>query len=142
MIVLPPGETYDPETDKYFIVSHPPQELFGSNQLLMNGLPQPASILRFRVGETYRLRFMNITPTGDALHLTLYGPSGPVQWRPLAKDAAETGSTGLVTADQQVAVGETFDFEYSATKKAELRLEAWVPGANQRAVQTILVEDD
>lgn len=141
MIVLPPGETYDPETDKYFIMTSAPPRWFGGAMLLMNGLPQPARTMQLRVGQTYRFRFMNITPVGDTLHVGLMGPSGLVQWRPLAKDAAETASHDLREADQHVAVGETFDFEYRATKSEELRLEAWFPGGNPLIVQTMIFED-
>ena len=141
MIVLPPGGTYDPETDKVFNMSSAPRGWFGGGLLLMNGLPQPTAIMRLKVGQNYRFRFMNITPVGDGLHVGLMGPSGPVQWRPLAKDAAETVSHAPRKADQHVAVGETFDSEYRATKAEELRLEAWFPGTNTRIVQTMIFED-
>jgi hypothetical protein len=81
---------------------------------------------------------MNITPTMDNLRVSLRGPEGLVQWRPLAKDAAEVRDRGLQSADQHVAVGETFDFEYRAGSPGVLRLEALSPNDNRRAVQTLL----
>jgi FtsP/CotA-like multicopper oxidase with cupredoxin domain len=141
MIVLPPGGKYDAATDKVFIVSTAPPSLFDSPTLLMNGRPQPPSVMRLQAGTTYRFRFMNITPFSDELHVGLFNASGPVQWRPLLKDAAETKSRAPQQADQHVGVGETFDFEYQAAKRDELRLEAWLPGASQRVVQILTVED-
>ena len=141
MIVLAPGETYNPDTDKYFIMSSAPPSWYGGAMLLMNGLPQPTRTMTLKVGESYRFRFMNITPVGDTLHVGLMGPMGRVQWRPLLKDGAETPSHNLREADQHVAVGETFDFEYRATKSEELHLEAWFPGGNPLIVQTIIFED-
>jgi FtsP/CotA-like multicopper oxidase with cupredoxin domain len=141
MIVLEPGETYDPEKDKYFIMSSAPAGWFGGAMLLMNGLPQPTRTMRLHVGETYRFRFMNITPVGDDLHVGLMGASGPVQWEPLDKDAAETVTHAPQEADQHVAVGETFDFEYRATKAEELHLQAWYPGSNPLIVQTMTFTD-
>ena len=41
-------------------------------------------------------------------------------------------------ADQEIAVGETFDFEYRATAPGELTLEGWNPNDNRRAVQTLI----
>ena len=53
LIVLPPGQTYDPATDKAFLFSQGPNEPFGAAMILMNGVPQP-NTLRLKVGATYR----------------------------------------------------------------------------------------
>lgn len=140
MIVLGPDEEYAPETDKAFLMSQSPRDPFGLGLLLMNGTPQPAA-MRLKAGKTYRLRFMNITPTGDNLQVGLFGSNGPVRWRMTAKDAAEPKREGLHEAVQHVAVGETFDFEYQSTGGEELRLEAWLPGNYRRVVQTLIFED-
>lgn len=137
MIVLPPGEAYDPDTDKPFLMSLGPRDPFGAGLLLMNGSPQP-SAMRLNVGVKYRLRFMNITPTMDDLRVSLRGDDGLVEWRPIAKDAAEVDSRHLQTAEQHVAVAETFDFEYTATSAETLRLEGIQPGSRRRVVQTLI----
>lgn len=138
MIVLAPGETYDPATDKSFLMSLSPREPFGG-LLLMNGTPQPAQ-MRLRVGTTYRFRFMNITPTMDDLRIALRNTDGLVQWLPIAKDAAAVHHAELQDAEQHIAVGETFDFEYRADSEQELQLEGRQPGSNRRAVQTLIFE--
>jgi FtsP/CotA-like multicopper oxidase with cupredoxin domain len=139
MIVMPAGQVYNPETDKAFLMSLGPNEPFGAGMLLMNGVPQPAT-MHLSAGTTYRLRFMNITPTMDNMRISLRGPSGPVRWRLIAKDAAEVKNENLQPADQHIAVGETFDFEYRAGDAEELRLEGWSPGDNRRAVQTLIFD--
>src|SRR5689334_17588727 len=103
----------------------------------MNGVPQPAT-MRLLAGVTYRFRFMNITPSMDNLRVSLRGPAGPVQWLVVAKDASTVKNAKLQKAEQHIAVGETFDFEYHAAAPEELRLEGWSPGDNRRAVQTLV----
>jgi FtsP/CotA-like multicopper oxidase with cupredoxin domain len=137
LIVLPPGQTHDPATDKAFLFSQSPNEPFGVATILMNGVPQP-NTLRLTVGTTYRLRFMNITPSVNNLRVALRQAGRPVEWRQIAKDAAELPPGTIRVADQQIAVGETFDFEYRATASGELTLEAWNPNDNRRAVQTLI----
>jgi FtsP/CotA-like multicopper oxidase with cupredoxin domain len=136
MIVLPKGQTYDPATDKAFLMSLSPRDPFGG-LLLMNGSPQPAA-MRLTVGTTYRFRFMNITPTMDDMRIALRDDKGLVQWTPIAKDAAEIHGGKMQEAEQHIAVGETFDFEYRATQAGELMLEGRQPGTRRRAVQTLI----
>ena len=44
----------------------------------------------------------------------------------------------MKTADQAVAVGETFDFEYKADGPGTVSLVGWNSGDNRRAVQTVV----
>jgi hypothetical protein len=116
-----------------------PRDPFGG-LLLMNGSPQPGS-MRLRVGTTYRFRFMNITPTMDDMRIALRDDKGLVQWKPLAKDAAEIRNGAMQQAEQHIAVGETFDFEYRAASAGELMLEGRQPGSRRRAVQTLIFSE-
>ena len=70
--------------------------------------------MRLRTGTTYRFRFINITPSVNNLRVRLQEAGKPVEWRPLAKDAAELKDAPMRIAEQMIAVGETFDFEYRA----------------------------
>ncbi len=139
MVVLGPDEAYDPETDKSFLVSLSPREPFGASVLLVNGSPQPRA-QRLKAGVRYRFRFMNITPTADQLRISLLGPTGPVEWRQIAKDAAEVHNAEAQEAVQVVAVGETFDFEYRSPNVQELRLEARMPTNAWWVVQRLIFE--
>ncbi|HVW87267.1 MAG TPA: hypothetical protein VHB50_21420, partial [Bryobacteraceae bacterium] len=133
-------QVYDAATDKSFLFSQSPGEPFGAAMLLMNGVPQPAT-LRLKTGTKYRFRFINITPSVDNLRVSLRSAGSPVQWRLVAKDAADVKNSPLERADQMVAVGETYDFEYRAESPQELTLRGLSPNDNRRAVQTLVFED-
>jgi FtsP/CotA-like multicopper oxidase with cupredoxin domain len=137
LIVMPPGKTYDPATDKSFLFSQSANEPFGAAMILMNGVPQP-NTMRMQAGTTYRLRFINITPSVNNLRVSLRRDGKPVQWRFVAKDAAEVKGAPMREADQMVTVGETYDFEYRATAAEELTLVGLSPNDNRRAVQTLV----
>jgi hypothetical protein len=139
LIVMPPGQTYNPDTDKSFLFSQSPNEPFGAAMILMNGAPEPAT-LQLKAGTTYRLRFVNITPSVNNLRVSLRDSGRPVQWRLIAKDAAEV-KPKIQPADQMIAVGETFDFEYRADFARQLTLEGISPNDNRRAVQTLIFSD-
>ena len=136
-IVLPPGERWDPDTDKSFVFTQSPNEPFGAAMMLMNGEPQGPT-LQLKTGVTYRLRFINITPSVDNLQVSLRKEGAPVQWRWLAKDAARVPTPGMATADQHIGVGETYDFEYRATEPETLTLEGLSPNDNRRAIETLV----
>ncbi len=139
LIVMPAGQTFDPATDKPFIFSQGANEPFGAAMILMNGSPQP-NTLRLKAETTYRFRFINITPSIDNLRVSLRSGGNPVEWRPIAKDAADVKGSAPRPADQAIAVGETFDFEYRATSPQELTLVGLSPGDNRRAVQTLIFQ--
>jgi FtsP/CotA-like multicopper oxidase with cupredoxin domain len=140
LIVLPAGQTYDPATDKAFVFSQTANDPFGAAMILMNGSPQPGT-LRLKTGTTYRFRFINITPSVNNLQVSLRNGGTPVQWHPVAKDAAAVSAGASRTADQTIAVSETYDFEYTATSPEVLTLEGLSPGDNRRAVQTLIFAD-
>jgi len=140
LIILPRGQKYDPATDKSFLMSLSPNDPFGAGLLLMNGVPQPGT-MRLVTGKTYRFRFANITPTMDNMRISLQSAGSPVQWRLIAKDASDVKNAPLTKADQMIAVGETFDFEYQATSAQELTMVGLDPGNNHRATQTLIFAD-
>jgi hypothetical protein len=140
MIVLAPGQKYDPDTDRSFLFSISPAQPYGAGLLLLNGSPQPAA-LRLRTGTTYRFRFINITPATDNLQVSLRDENGLVTWRELARDAFDVKKEGPEKADQRVAIGETFDFEYRTEKAGEVTLQGWPTGNARRVIQTLIFED-
>lgn len=137
LIVMPPGQTYDPTTDKSFMFSQGPAEPFGAAMTLMNGSPQPGT-MELCTNTTYRFRFINITPSVNNLRVSLQDANGPVQWRLIAKDAADVKAKPTMRADQLIAVGETYDFEFRAASAQELTLVGLAPNNGRRAVQTIV----
>jgi FtsP/CotA-like multicopper oxidase with cupredoxin domain len=140
LIVMPPGETFDPVTDKSFLFSQTANEPFGAAMILMNGSPQPGT-MRLRAGTAYRFRFINITPSVNNLRVSLQNAGSSVQWRLIAKDAANVKGSAFRVADQMIAVGETYDFEYRAPSAQSLVLVGLSPNDNRQAVQTLVFSD-
>lgn len=139
LVVMPPGQEFDPATDLNFLFSRGTVEPFGL-MLLINGHAQPL-VLNLKTGTNYRFRLTNITPNDVNLRVALRQLSGtPVKWRAIAKDGADLPPTAAILkpADLFVTVGETWDFEYQADEPQELALEAYQPGAKLRATQGLV----
>ena len=125
LIVLEPGERYDPETDHIVVI--------GLNGVLrenerepfaLNGSATPNPIL-MRAGVPNRLRLINITANNDGLRALLVDRFEQTTWKPLAKDGATlpVGQTARRPALQLVSVGETYDFEIQPSRSQQLWLE-------------------
>lgn len=125
IIVLPPGEKFDPATDKIFLFSRDGTD--GMEPLLLNGIPQPAPI-PLTVGTRYRLRFINITPVDSNLSYSIVDGSGaPVQWRAVAKDGWDLPAEQTApknASEDDLSVGETRDYSFVPEKPGELYLRA------------------
>ena len=141
LIVLEPGEKYDPDHDKVFLFSFGKfPDPFG-NLLLINGNPQPLRVL-LRAGDKYRFRLINITTSAVAMQVTLSEAGRPVQWKKLAKDGADLPAAAALAASARevLTVGETRDFEYQSGSPTELQLEALLPFAGRQAVLGLVFE--
>ncbi len=123
IIVLEPGQKYDPEHDRVFLVSSSDAN-FLADALLVNGLAKPGPT-QLRVGEKYRFRFINITPSDDSVVYSLLDGGKPTIWQPLAKDGADLPEfyRKPVDAKQTFAAGETYDYIFEPTKPGKLSLE-------------------
>jgi FtsP/CotA-like multicopper oxidase with cupredoxin domain len=142
LIVSEPGNPFDPETDKVFVISGGGQ---GAGPTLLNGLAQPP-FLRLRVGLKYRFRFINITAdaTGPRVALReVREGGGLLSWRALAKDGADlpSGQAVMKPADQPIAVGETYDFELQIDHPGEVRLEVTRLFTRLFMTQTLFFEE-
>lgn len=138
LIVLPSGQKFDLASDKTFLFSLGVFEPFGS-MLLINGRPQPLA-LQLAVGTKYRLRLINISPNNARMRASVREAGTPVQWRIIAKDGADLppSSATMQTAELGITVGETYDFEYTASTPQELALEVYLPGPKLRATQGLV----
>jgi FtsP/CotA-like multicopper oxidase with cupredoxin domain len=127
LIILPPGQTFDPETDKVVVISidGPDQE---KDAVLVNGSSSPAA-MALRVGTTYRFRLINITADNPGMRVALRDGDAPVSWRRIAKDGADLPASQRtnVPAELRVSVGETFDFEFTPTQARTLQLDVLRP---------------
>jgi manganese oxidase len=137
LIVLDPGQKYDPEHDKTFVVGlgrYPPL----GPMLLINGTPEPFPV-KLQTGVLYRMRFINITDNLASLRVRLVGNDAPLQWKVIAKDGADLPPAQLKpsVADMTITVGEAYDVEYQADHPGEVDLQVWFPPFPVRLTQPL-----
>jgi FtsP/CotA-like multicopper oxidase with cupredoxin domain len=127
LIVLEPGQKYDPDHDRIFVFSAGRFPPFGY-LLLVNGHPQPDPVELHR-STRYRLRFINISDNAADLRVRVTDKGVPVQWKVIAKDGADLPPAQLrtSTADMGITVGETYDVEYEAETQGLADLEIRQP---------------
>lgn len=125
LIVLEPGEKYDPSHDRTFVFSSGRYAPFGY-LMLINGVPEPERA-ELHSGERYRLRMINITDDLVDLRVRLTSNDKPVQWKIVAKDGADlpAAQVKFSAADMPITVGETYDVEYEAKDAGEASLQIW-----------------
>ena len=126
IIVLEPGERFDPETDKILFFGTAgtgTNPVFGPfPSFVMNGKTQPEP-MTLKAGTRYRLRLFNLA--GDMpLQVSLNAGDAPINWRPVAKDgyplppSQSAPRAAVVVFDP----GEIYDFEYTPATAEELAL--------------------
>ena len=135
LIVVEPGQTYDPEHDKIFVLSVGDYAPFGE-MMLINGAPEPVPVA-LTIGIRYRLRFINITPNDFDLRLKLVSKDVPVQWTVVARDGADlpAAQRTLAQADLALPVGSTADVEYLSDREGYLELQIPAPGFEALVMQ-------
>jgi FtsP/CotA-like multicopper oxidase with cupredoxin domain len=123
LLVLEPGERYDPATDHVVFLSQGRAD--DSARVLVNGAADPAPIV-LRAGVPQRLRFIAMLPAGKA-EFRLVRDSALERWRPVNKDGADlpAAQTRERPARFAISVGETYDFADAPAAPGALRLEAW-----------------
>jgi FtsP/CotA-like multicopper oxidase with cupredoxin domain len=137
IVILDSGEVWDPEHDRVYILG---QHL--GDGLYLNGSKEPPPTT-MTLGETYRLRFMDIT-VAPAVEFVLVNDDGDVQfWRAVAKDGFDLPAhqRTVQRAEQRIDVGETIDFEYSPRRPGEYALQVRRPSGRLIMQQTITVPD-
>jgi manganese oxidase len=121
LIVLEPGQRFDPEIDRLFLIGDPRR---GGARNTINGQEEPV-FPDLRVGTTYRFRFMNIAVGRPATRVSLSRDGQPLRWRAIAKDGWTLDSPHATIRPTITAVGsgETADFEFTPDRIGDLRLE-------------------
>src|SRR4029078_5270703 len=138
LIILPPGETFDPATDKVVIISidGPKPRM---SPILVNGTSQPEPMI-LRAGTRYRFGLINITADNPAMTVSLLDGDRGVSWRAIAKDGADLPASQRLSRDakdQIVSVGAKLDFEISPSQAARLRLYVYRPADKSHVVTNI-----
>jgi len=123
LIVLPPGQRYDPETDHVIVLGldgayrETPNEPF-----VVNGEAKPAALV-LKAGVPNRLRLIGITADNPSLTVQLLAGFDPIQWTLVAKDGADLPPAQRPRpARQGIAVGETYDVELAAMSSTSRNL--------------------
>lgn len=141
IVVLEPGEEFDPETDRVLVFSDggPWSSFTPHNSLapptFLNGRPDP-SPLHLKKGITYRFRLINIL-TESSLRMALLRDGEPVSWRALAKDGADLPPSLAAFQPAQLTFmpGEIRDFAFTPDEARDLILgfgkgapwDSWTP---------------
>ena len=112
LVVLEPGEHFDPGTDHVFVVGwdgpdDPPH-------LWVNGDSLPTAALAMAFGRKHRLRFISIG-VAVGVRFVLRRDNTLMTWRAVAKDGADLppAQATMRPAMQLLSVGETYDFEFN-----------------------------
>jgi len=119
LIVLPEGTTFDPETDRVFVLSRNGKRKDG--ELLLNGSTAPGP-LTLRAGVRYRLRFIDIL-ANNSIVINAVQDGKPIEWTCIAKDGADLPSvqSAATPASFTIAPGETYDFTFTPEKSGEVK---------------------
>jgi manganese oxidase len=121
LIVLEPGQTFDPDIDLLFLVGGAVYE--GEHwQVTLNGRMEPPP-RELRAGTRYRLRFMNISP-GSTVEVWLEDENGSVPWTALAVDGADLSDALRVEETRRLRfnAGQTFDFHWTPAAAGSVTL--------------------
>ena len=123
LIVVDDSVAYDPTHDIVVLVSVP-RKGTESDRVYINGSTTPAA-LNMKVGERYRLRFINIHVFRPSMRMRLLSGDKLVTWRSIAKDGMDLPPDQSVSgpAEIQMGNGETYDFEFSPTAAGDVRLD-------------------
>lgn len=116
LIVLKKGEIYDPDVDHPYVVGWRAPMPRSMSDVELNGrMEQP--VQRAAVGETHRIRLINIAPSG-AVTVRMLRDEAPVPLRAIAKDGAALPIHQQVELDvsPRFGVGETADYAFTPTE--------------------------
>jgi FtsP/CotA-like multicopper oxidase with cupredoxin domain len=111
IVVLEPGERYDPEHDLLYLLSTP-RRTADAGVILVTGTSTPAP-RELRVGERYRIRVVNIHTARPSMIARFMRDSTPLTWRAIAKDGMDLPRDQATRrpAILQIGNGEAYDFE-------------------------------
>jgi FtsP/CotA-like multicopper oxidase with cupredoxin domain len=152
LIVLEPGERYDPGRDHVYIGGWsgldditspgcvpPASEPKCWPRLMINGDTLGLPPGELRAGVKHRFRFINLSPA-EEIEYSLRRGGQPVQWTARAQDGADLPATlrRPQPAVQSVTVGQTFDFEL-VPGPGPLELTAGFAGAKPSWTQRLIV---
>jgi manganese oxidase len=116
LIVMAENQVYDPKTDHYYMVGWKSSEPKSLEDFGLNGTTQQP-IQNARVGESHRLRLINIQPAGE-IKIRMEMDSIPFPIKSIAKDGTDFPFIQQTYLKESAffGVGETADFEFKPLK--------------------------
>jgi len=121
LIVLEPGERFDRDRDRILLLGY---AIDGERRgVSINGRHRPEP-MRFTVGRSYRLRFLNMSE-GDMLTVKLHRDGAVGSWTPRAKDGADLPEPLRRPREASFFfnAGETYDFDFAPSVAGRYALE-------------------
>ena len=139
LLVLDAPETYDPAHDMVLMVTVPRTNPT-AGAVLLNGSATPVT-RELRVGERYRLRFINLHTFRPSMRMRLLAGATPLRWRALAKDGMDLPDDQAVTGPSEVQMGngETYDFDFVPSVAGDIRLDVTAGNGNLLVTMPIRV---
>jgi FtsP/CotA-like multicopper oxidase with cupredoxin domain len=124
LLVMDDLAAYNPDRDIVLMISVPRKDADANSIVLLNGSPKPA-LREMRVGEHYRLRFINVHTFRPSMRMRLLRDSTLLEWRALAKDRMVLPADQAITGPSEVQMGngETYDFDFVPSAAGDLRLD-------------------
>ena len=131
LIVLEPGERYDPAVDRTVLVTSPTSFAEQRTAVWVGANLGPGP-LTLRAGVPHRLRFINMTLRRPRLLVQLMQGDVVRPWRVLAKDAIPLDATrDHQPTFRQIAIGETLDLGLTPALGDDLRIDVRIGGPLQ-----------
>jgi manganese oxidase len=139
IVVVDDPATYSTDRDVVVMLSTPRRAADGQT-VYINGTNTPAA-REWRVGERYRIRFINIHTARPSMIGRLMRDSTVLTWRAVAKDGADLPAERriIVPALQQIGNGEAYDFEFTPTVAGDHRFVVTTGNGIQLATMPIRV---
>jgi FtsP/CotA-like multicopper oxidase with cupredoxin domain len=139
LIVLEPGETFDPDHERLMVLGTREADFFAT-RITVNGAEAPSPML-FSRGVKYRLRLINMAPD-LAADFQFGSKEHPAAWRAIAKDGATLPPQLVKMSDAKlhIASGETYDFEFQSDTPGEIPLQVENIVNNAKLAAKIVVQ--
>jgi FtsP/CotA-like multicopper oxidase with cupredoxin domain len=124
LLVLDDPATYNPERDWVLMITIPRNDDEANSVVLLNGSAKPVG-REMRVGERYRLRFINAHTFRPSMRMRLMRGADLIEWRAVAKDGMDlpADQSTIRSSEIQMGNGETYDFEFVPATAGDLRID-------------------
>jgi FtsP/CotA-like multicopper oxidase with cupredoxin domain len=140
LIVMPPGQSFDPTTDHIVMISESYEEA-GSPFVAIGGLLKPPP-MTMTAGVPQRLRFGDLTLAGQDFVVSLIDEGRVVRWTPIAKDGRDLPPAlrREEVATHAMTIGETRDFRFIPSHPGRLDLKVYDLDNNGMVVASKVID--